>query len=339
MNWYPKECCPGDIIRINLGSIYHYGIFVDENNIIQFGLPLIPENMMPQEEIVVCSSDIDVFSCGKIVEVAVFSKKENKERFSNKEIIKRATECIGNGGYSLLHNNCEHFVYYCAFGKHYCSVESEAVNRWKNRPIFDIYIMPIDQNIIKTDFSCAKRMKELSEISNSELLNEKRATWTLLEMAVKHSVNLDAQSIDFKKSRFGKWMCDEVCFSISHSEKYAVVAVSNNNCGIDFEIVNEINSRFSKENISKMKKRIKCENDADNSFLGLWTKKESLFKLKGKGSFIPARVDANFPLCKTVYVNEFDMIMSYCGDSVNKMRMFFVKDNQIKMLNTVVEEL
>ena len=33
------------------------------------------------------------------------------------EIIKTARSRIGEGGYDILHHNCEHFVNECAFGK------------------------------------------------------------------------------------------------------------------------------------------------------------------------------------------------------------------------------
>ena len=39
MKWLPGECRPGDMIRVRLGSIYHYGIFVSEDEIVQFGPP------------------------------------------------------------------------------------------------------------------------------------------------------------------------------------------------------------------------------------------------------------------------------------------------------------
>jgi len=36
---------------------------------------------------------------------------------SAKEIIRIARLRIGEGGYDILHNNCEHFVNDCAFGR------------------------------------------------------------------------------------------------------------------------------------------------------------------------------------------------------------------------------
>jgi len=36
MNWTFREVKSGDIIRIQLGPIYHYGIYVSDEEIIQF---------------------------------------------------------------------------------------------------------------------------------------------------------------------------------------------------------------------------------------------------------------------------------------------------------------
>ena len=71
MIWWQTECKFGDMIRISFGNFYHYGIFVSEEEIIQFGLPpfegLLNRNF---EDIAVCVSDIDTFSGGRVVEVA-----------------------------------------------------------------------------------------------------------------------------------------------------------------------------------------------------------------------------------------------------------------------------
>ena len=70
MKWSPEKCLPGDMIRIRLGSFCHYGIYVSDEEVIQFGLP--PVGGLPKngDGIRVLSTDIDTFSCGKIEAVA-----------------------------------------------------------------------------------------------------------------------------------------------------------------------------------------------------------------------------------------------------------------------------
>ena len=43
MKWVFGECLPGDMIRIKTGAVYHYGIFVSDAEVIQFGYPPLPE--------------------------------------------------------------------------------------------------------------------------------------------------------------------------------------------------------------------------------------------------------------------------------------------------------
>ena len=88
MKWRPGDCVPGDMIRVPLGGIYHYGIFASESEVIQFGLPPLPEYRDRPEAQAVTTMDMALFSCGQIVEIGV-----------------------------LLRNNCEHFVWDCAFGQ------------------------------------------------------------------------------------------------------------------------------------------------------------------------------------------------------------------------------
>lgn len=116
MKWWPTDCEAGDIIRVHLGSVEHYGIFVSEDEVIQFGLPPVKSSQGQPSEFKVVATDIATFCCGNIPEVSVPDKKELKARFSKEETIARARARIGEEGYSMLHNNCEHFVYECAYG-------------------------------------------------------------------------------------------------------------------------------------------------------------------------------------------------------------------------------
>ncbi len=130
MKWSPDECRQGDMIRIQLGSFYHIGIFVSEDEVIQFGLPPVPEYRTDMDKVEVIATDIDVFSCGKIVEVAHLSFSEKRKRFKPEKTVELARSRIGERGYNILHNNCEHFAYECVFGIKYCSQVDELRKKW-----------------------------------------------------------------------------------------------------------------------------------------------------------------------------------------------------------------
>ena len=115
MIWKTVSPSHGDIIRVRVSFYYHYGIYADDDTVIQFGLP--DNSGTPSEDISVLVTDINTFSCGKLCETGVLEKSEKKKRCSGAETVLRAKSRIGERGYNILENNCEHFVYSCAFGK------------------------------------------------------------------------------------------------------------------------------------------------------------------------------------------------------------------------------
>ena len=115
MNWSADTPKTAQIIRTKVSFYYHYGIFVSEDEVIQFGLPDDPGK--PAEQIKVLSTDIATFLGGGELETGVPTTHERHEMRRAEDIIKTARSRIGEGGYDILHNNCEHFVNECVFGK------------------------------------------------------------------------------------------------------------------------------------------------------------------------------------------------------------------------------
>ena len=130
MKWVYRECQYGDVIRVKLGSVYHYGIFASEDEVIAFGLPPTAENLKNQQDIKVLATDIDVFSCGNMIETAQLTLKEKRKRQSPDKTVSAARARIGEGGYNLIHNNCEHFVNEIVFGKKISEQELEVRRKW-----------------------------------------------------------------------------------------------------------------------------------------------------------------------------------------------------------------
>lgn len=131
MKWEYKDCQYGDIIRVKLGSVYHYGIFASDNEVIAFGLPPTAENLQNQQAIKVLATDIDVFSCGNLVETAVLTFKERMKRRSPEQTVTLAGERIGEGGYNIIHNNCEYFVNDVVFGEKVSQQERSVREKWR----------------------------------------------------------------------------------------------------------------------------------------------------------------------------------------------------------------
>ncbi len=106
---------PGAHIRVQVNGIYHHGIYINDEEIVQFGLPF--DILKPKEEVRVIKSDINDFLQGGFLEVKIYDKKEKKLKNKDEDIIKIAISKLGEGGYDIVHNNCEHFANYCIFNK------------------------------------------------------------------------------------------------------------------------------------------------------------------------------------------------------------------------------
>ena len=117
MRWKMKQPVSGDMIRVRTGALYHYGIYVSDDEVIQFGLPPADGVVRNSDEVKVLSTDIDDFVCGNFLETAELGFFEKRKARSSAAVTEYARSRIGDGGYDLLDNNCEHFAYECVFGK------------------------------------------------------------------------------------------------------------------------------------------------------------------------------------------------------------------------------
>lgn len=115
MDWLQASPNPGDPVRVKVQFYYHYGIFVSEDCVIQFGLPDGPSR--PASEIRVLCSDVYTFLQGGNLEVGKPDRQERKRLRPAAQVIETAQSKLGQDGYNLLHNNCEHFMNECLFGE------------------------------------------------------------------------------------------------------------------------------------------------------------------------------------------------------------------------------
>lgn len=227
MRWEPAACQAGDMVRIRLGSVYHYGVFVSEDEVIQFGLPPTAENRAAEGEVKVLATDVDVFACGCIVETAQLDRAEQKRRVPPEETVRRARSRIGEGGYNILHNNCEHFVNECVFGESRCSQEEDVRRRWLNRPICDVYLMAVPAKTDAADIYPDKRRAEIAKIKDEAERNAAVCLWQLLDVAANHSFRTSLRDAGLKRKLGGRWVCSGFSFALACQSGIAAVAVSN----------------------------------------------------------------------------------------------------------------
>ena len=90
MKWELSEPKLGDMIRVRFGNFYHYGFYVSDSEVIQFGLAPNARPEIKDSEVEVLASDIDTFLNGEYLEVAVLDKKELKTRVPPKKSVELA---------------------------------------------------------------------------------------------------------------------------------------------------------------------------------------------------------------------------------------------------------
>ena len=125
LRWQPRDLKPGDLIRVRAGSLWHYGVFVSEAEVIQFG-PNPRLQTGDRGDLRVMAVDIEAFAQGEIVEAA----EPGRRRLPPEKTIALARSRLGEGGYSLLNNNCEHFATECVLGERRCDEADAARRRW-----------------------------------------------------------------------------------------------------------------------------------------------------------------------------------------------------------------
>ena len=344
MKWALEEPAPGGIIRAKIGSVYHYGIFVSEEEVIAFGYPPVNLSAVRDEDVRVVSTDIETFCAGAFVECAVMDAREKKNAKPPEEVIRTAKGRLGEGGYSLLHNNCEHFVNECVFGTRRSDQEEKARERWNKRPQFTVFLAVIPEDLATEKVYPPARNREIFFSRNPEVRRERYAVWKLLEAAVGRCFGYDFNSLHFEKSREGKWSSEEFCFSLSHTKGACAAVVSNEPCGVDIESITLREEAYGKnpEKTGRLldkilsareKEEILGKTASSADFLRYWTKKESIFKAYDGKRFAPEKLDTADYSVKCFSVPELPGFMiSAAGEQIPLLQVFVMKNGVPKKL-------
>lgn len=323
MKWWPTSCSAGDMIRVRIGSICHYGVYVSDDEVIQFGPPP-RERFLPPEEVRVCVTTIDEFACGDIIETAQWTLSEKMKKNSPRKAISLARSRIGTGGYNLLHNNCEHFAYECVLGKKYCEQEEAVREQWRNRPLLNVYLMKLPETDALAEVFPKQRADELKRTTHPLLHKQRYWVWKLLEEGIRQTFGWKMEELSFKKQRNGKWTCDRLYFSLTHAEDWVAAAVSNRPIGIDMEPIGSADGRPW----DKLAEKILCEDEQrfaqqidPEKLLALWTRKESAFKRSDAARFQPSKVSGMQKELVTLLL-ENDYLFSACAEKLGCIRLY-----------------
>lgn len=124
----------GDVLEVSRTHFTHYGIYLGENRVAHLMpdilLALTNDKERTQKVVsnkrlllgVICKvasirvDSVEDFAYGADILVNHLDETLKKKSLLNEEVARRAEQQLGLTPYSLLWNNCEHFVTYCRYG-------------------------------------------------------------------------------------------------------------------------------------------------------------------------------------------------------------------------------
>ena len=268
MKWVLKQAKSGDMVRVKLGLIYHYGVFVSEDEVIQFGLAPSLRKDVKDADIEVCTSDVDTFVAGGFLEVAEFDRIERLKNRKPSDAVAIARSRIGEKGYSILYNNCEHFAQECVTGTRYCSQTEDVRSFFKSLPLLNLYVAKMPNGITVESVEPQEKNEELLKIENETERREQYFAWKLLEHALGHSFCYKIKNL---KLEDGEWHTEKCKFDIAMNGDVAAVAISRKEVSIKIcapcENVTEDSdiSRIETVSVDGEEYRILIKNETTNS--------------------------------------------------------------------------
>lgn len=321
MKWEIREAKPGDILRVPIGGqLMHYGIFVSEDEVIQFGLP--PRHGVSGGDVQVLASDISTFAGGDYPEVAVLSFRERLRRYPRKKTVAIARARLGEGGYHLLYNNCEHFVYECVFGRHESHGARQALRLFGHVSLCNVYLMEFDDRFPpRVDFP--PRQAEIDACQNPRVQREKAAVFALADYAVRHVLGVGLATLHPHKTENGKWEADLLSLSFSHTDGLAAVAVSLAPVGVDVQSL----PLQRPDSVRRVLTEPEAAANPTDAALGeLWCRKESIFKRTGSAAFDPRKTESGAADCRsrTLHMGTQAYAAAVCGEMAEGVRFFTV---------------
>lgn len=117
-SWTQKSPQKGDHIRVQriCGLYAHHGIYISDDEVIHF-TGQDDDSILDWSKCEVIKTNLATFLKGGTVEVKEYTDEEFQDLYSPEQIVIYARSCIGDKGYNLAFNNCEHFANVCTLGR------------------------------------------------------------------------------------------------------------------------------------------------------------------------------------------------------------------------------
>lgn len=107
----------GDHIRVQRSGVYsHHGVYISDDEVIHF-TGTDDDSVLDWSKCEVICTDLAQFLRGGTLEVKIYTDDELNDLYPVEHIVDYARACLGDKGYNLAFNNCEHFANVCTLGR------------------------------------------------------------------------------------------------------------------------------------------------------------------------------------------------------------------------------
>ena len=209
----------------------------------------------------------------------------------------------------------------------------------RHPPLLDVYAAAVPPDLrCGTVFSPA-RARLLEETRSPSLKCQRWLVWHLLELAAVHSLGLEPENLIFQREQSGRWRCDAFEFSLSHARDVVAVAVSRSPVGVDVESLPDFARRYTADPAlcRRVLRRIAAESELKDSegceserLLRLWTGKESLFKYRQRGSFLPEETVCGEETRHFLLSLPPKVCLAVSSDVLPALRVFLLHDGALR---------
>lgn len=103
----PESYQLGDHLQVDFRWYQHHGISLGDGRVVHFGRGVFDLDNACVEVV-----SLDEFSAGRPIQIV-----DSPISFERSVVVERALERVGETGYELFENNCEHFAHWCRSGQ------------------------------------------------------------------------------------------------------------------------------------------------------------------------------------------------------------------------------
>ena len=125
--WLIKQPVKGEHIKVDRGLYTHHGIYISDEEVIHF-TGTEDDSILDWSKNEVIKTDLNYFLRGGQVKVKEYTEDELKDLYPVNHIAAYARACLGDRGYNLIFNNCEHFANTCTLGRFRSNQVEEVFN-------------------------------------------------------------------------------------------------------------------------------------------------------------------------------------------------------------------